>query len=463
MFIGRHQELNELERLYKTDEFQCVIMYGRRRVGKTALINEFIQGKDAIYYVGQETNSNENLESLSSSIILHSQIFNEFSPVFSNFKDALEAVFSMSTKRRIVLAIDEYPYLAASYKGISSLLQNCIDKYKRTSKLYLILCGSSLSFMEHQVLGYKSPLYGRRTAQFKIMPFEYSQTREYFPDSYNAGDVALLYGITGGIPLYLSIIDRQYSVVENIKQHFLKTSGYLFEEPGNLIKQECREPAKYNAIIKAIANGASRLSEISVKVGMETAMCSTYISKLMSIGIIRKEHPFREETGKKTIYRINDNMFRFWYRFIPDTMSLIQRGEIELAYSHIQPGIAGFMGAVFEEICLQYLWKLNSNGQTPFSFTDAGRWWGNDPINRKECEIDVIADNKEDAIFAECKWTNEPVKSSILDDLIQKSALFRYSRKYYYIFSKNGFSEGILKKSCQTDNVTLVSFEDINI
>ncbi|MCL1882202.1 MAG: ATP-binding protein, partial [Defluviitaleaceae bacterium] len=180
MFIGRQREINELERLYKSDKFQCVVMYGRRRVGKTALISEFIKGKEAIYFTGQETNSKDNLESLSQSIFTISNDFADSSPIFPEYKEALEAVFSVAKNRRIILAIDEYPYLAYSYRGISSLLQTLIDKHKDTSKLFIILCGSSLSFMENQVLGYKSPLYGRRTAQFRILPFDFEETKEYF-------------------------------------------------------------------------------------------------------------------------------------------------------------------------------------------------------------------------------------------------------------------------------------------
>jgi AAA+ ATPase superfamily predicted ATPase len=315
--------------------------------------------------------------------------------------------------------------------------------------------------MENQVLGYQSPLFGRRTAQFKISPFDFEQTREYFADSFSALDTAVLYGVTGGVPLYMSLIDRQRGLADNIKTNFLTPSGYLFEEPGNLIKQECREPAQYNAIVKAIANGASRLSEIAGKVGLETALCSTYISKLISIGIVRREHPFREETAKRTIYRLDDSMFRFWYRFIPDAMPLIQRGEAELAYRRIEPQIPAFMGAVFEDICIQHLWRRNIEGKTPVAFIDAGRWWGNNPKKREECEIDIMADNKEDAIFAECKWTNEDVGLSVLDTLVERSELFSYGRKYYYLFSKSGFSPGLLSQAARMENVSLVSFENM--
>jgi hypothetical protein len=462
MFIGRQRELGELDRLYTSGKFQCVIMYGRRRVGKTALISEFIKDKEAIYFTGQETNSKDNLESFSHSIFTISSDFAATAPVFAGYKEALEAVFSLAEKRRVILAIDEYPYLAQSYRGISSLLQTYIDKHKETSKLFIILCGSSLSFMENQVLGYKSPLYGRRTAQFRILPFDFEQTRAYFKEgNFCREDIALLYGVTGGVPLYLSLIDKGLSVEANIKQNFLSASGYLFEEPGNLVKQECREPAQYNAIIKAIAGGASRLSEISGKVGLETALCSTYISKLISIGIVKKEHPFREETSRKTIYSLDDSMFRFWYRFIPDYMALIQRGEADLAYDAIKPQISAYMGRVFEEICKQYLWRQNIVKQTPVMFTDAGRWWGNNPKKKTEYEIDIIAANKDDAIFAECKWTNERVGADIIDILIERSNLINYREKHYYLFAKTGFTDGAKSKADSAKNITLVSYESI--
>jgi AAA+ ATPase superfamily predicted ATPase len=269
-----------------------------------------------------------------------------------------------------------------------------------------------------------------------------------------------LYGITGGIPFYLSLIDRDLSVGGNIKRHFLSSTGYLFEEPGNLLKQECREPAQYNAIIKAVANGASRLSEIAGKTGLETSICATYAAKLISIGILKKELPFREKSSKKSIYRLDDGMFRFWYRFIPDLLPLISRGEPDLAYEQIQSQISAYMGAVFEGICEQYLWQENIARKAPILFTDAGRWWGNNPIKREECEIDIIADNGADAIFCECKWTNDPVGADVLASLIEKSAMFRYDNKHYFLFAKTGFTEAVKAEASLLGNVSLVRFEE---
>jgi len=462
MFVGRQRETTELNRLYQSGKFQCVVMYGRRRVGKTALISEFIKDKEAIYFTGQETNDKDNLEGLSQSIFSISEDFAAAAPVFPGYKEALQAVFEAAEKRRIVLAIDEYPYLAYSYRGISSLLQTFIDKYKETSRLFIILCGSSLSFMENQVLGAKSPLFGRRTAQFRLRPFDFCETEAYFAGGlFSREDVALLYGVTGGIPLYLSLMDKSLSVETNMKQHFFTPSGYLFEEPGNLVKQECREPAQYNAVIKAIATGSSRLSEICGKVGLESGLCSTYITKLISIGIVKKEHPFREETNKRAIYSLDDGMFRFWYRFVPNNMALIQRGEVDLAFAQIKPQISAYMGGVFEEICKQYLWQQNIAGALPFLFTDAGRWWGTHQKKKTACEIDIIAANKDDAIFAECKWTNERVGADIVAALLERSGLFNYSKNYYYLFAKTGFTDGARAMADTADNIKLVCYREI--
>ena len=460
MFIGRQREISELERLYASDRFQCVVMYGRRRVGKTALISEFIKDKKTVYFTGQETSAKDNLESLSQSIFTLSNDFIASTPVFTGFNEALETVFNIAQNRRIILAIDEYPYLENSYPGISSLLQILIDKHKDSSKLFIILCGSSLSFMENQVFGHKSPLCGRRTAQFGILPFDFAQTKEYFANSnFNREDIALLFGITGGMPHYLSLMDKNFSVEANIKQHFLTTSGYFFEEPGTLIKQECCEPAPYNAIISAIASGASRLSVISSKVGMESDLCSNYITKLISIGIVKKEHPFKESTSRKAIYTLDDGMFRFWYRFIPDNMALIRRGETDFIYEQILPQFPAYMSGVFEEICKQYLWQQNLAKELPFMFTDAGRWWGTDKRKNTEYEIDIIAANREKAIFAECKWTNEHVGRKAIDALTGRSGLFNYSRKYFYLFAKEGFTDGLVQKIGA--NIKLISYQDM--
>ena len=460
MFIGRERELKSLEQLYTSGKFEFAVLYGRRRVGKTALLTQFIQGKKAIYFMGVESNAKQNLENLSKSILEYaSGIAAETS--FVSFQSALECVFKLAEKDRIVLVLDEYPYVARSSKSLASTLQLLIDKNKDTSKLMLILCGSSMSYMEDQVLAYKAPLYGRRTAQMKLLPFDFEETCRYF-SRFKGEDKALAYGIVGGTPQYLLQINDRLTIEENIKNTFLNPISFLYEEPVNLLKQEVREPAIYTAIITAIAAGASRMSEISSKVGEDTNVCASYIKNLISLGIVQKETPYGEKASRKSLYSIEDNMFRFWHRFVLENNSLIARGAADLVYQRIAPQLDHYMGKVFEEICKQYLWKLLLDGRSPVEFASLGRWWGNDPIEKTQAEIDILGEqDKATALFGECKWTNERVDLGVLETLVHRSHLFQHSKVYCFLFSKSGFTKGCMERANELGNVTLVEYADI--
>lgn len=460
MFIGREREVAALDRLYESNKFEFAVIYGRRRVGKTALINHFIDNKEAIYFMGVESNEKQNLENFSKSIIEYSSGI-EAETSFLSFQAALEYVFKLAEKKRFILAIDEYPYVARSSKSLASTLQLLIDKYKDTSQLMLILCGSLMSYMEDEVLAYKSPLYGRRTAQMKIFPFSFDEACRYLKN-YSDEDKALAYGIVGGTPQYLLQIDDRLSIEDNIKNTYLNPISFLYEEPTNLLKQEVREPAIYMAIITAIAVGASRMSDISNKVGEDSNICANYLKSLINLGIIKKETPYGEKSSRKSIYSIEDNMFRFWYRFVPGNNSIIMRGAADIVYRRIEPQLSEYMGAVFEEICKQYLWKLLLDGNSPVEFSELGRWWGNDPIEKKQTEIDIMGEqDKKTALFGECKWTNEKVDLGVLETLIKRSKLFSYINVHLFLFSKSGFTKGCIDKANELGNVSLVTYADM--
>ncbi len=460
MFIGREREVAALDRLYESNKFEFAVIYGRRRVGKTALINHFIDNKEAIYFMGVESNEKQNLENFSKSIIEYSSGI-EAETSFLSFQAALEYVFKLAEKKRFILAIDEYPYVARSSKSLASTLQLLIDKYKDTSQLMLILCGSLMSYMEDEVLAYKSPLYGRRTAQMKIQPFSFEETCRCFKN-FSDEDKALAYGIVGGTPQYLLQMDDRLSIEDNIKNTYLNPISFLYEEPTNLLKQEVREPAIYTAIITAIAVGASRMSDISNKVGEDSNICANYLKSLINLGIVKKETPYGEKTSRKSIYSIEDNMFRFWYRFVPNNNSVIMRGAADIVYRRIEPQLSEYMGTVFEEICKQYLWKLLLDGNSPVEFSELGRWWGNDPIEKKQTEIDIMGEqDKKTALFGECKWTNEKVDLGVLETLIKRSKLFSYINVHLFLFSKSGFTKGCIDKANELGNVSLVTYADM--
>lgn len=460
MFIGREKELRSLNSLYASDKFEFAVIYGRRRVGKTVLINEFIDNKKSIYFMGIESNAKQNLENFSKSIVEYASGI-AANTSFQSFQAAFEYVFELSKNERIILVIDEYPYVARSSKSLASTLQMLIDKYKDTSKMMLILCGSSMSYMEDNVLAYKAPLYGRRTAQMKILPFDFEEACRFFKN-FSAEDKALIYGIVGGTPQYLLQMNDKLSIEDNIKNTYLNPTSFLYEEPTNLLKQEVREPAIYTAIITAIATGASRMSEIATKVGEDTNVCTSYIKNLMNLGIVQKETPYGEKNSRKTIYYIEDNMFRFWYRFVLDNNSIIMRGATDRVYKRIEPYLSDYMGKVFEDICTQYLWKQLLDEKCPVEFSSLGRWWGNDPTEKKQTEIDIMGEqDKDTALFAECKWTNEKVDLGVLETLAKRSKLFSYTNVHYYLFSKSGFTKGCIEKAEEMGNVCLISYGEI--
>lgn len=456
MFFGRSSELDKLDEMYSSDHFEFAVIYGRRRVGKTTLIREFIKDKNALFFAASESTAQDNLLSLSRCIG-----GKRTAPVFIDYESALSAVFEMAGSERFIFVIDEFPYLAAAYRGISSLLQILVDHNRENSRLMLILCGSSMSFMENQVLGYQSPLYGRRTAQFKVLPFTFFESLPFF-EAYEAIDKAVLYGMTGGVPEYLNKINPQKSVRDNIVELFLTPSGHFFEEPSNLIKQELREPSTYNVIVEAIASGASRLNEISTKCGLESNKCAKYLGALISLGLVSKEYPFGETAGKKSIYKLEDFMFRFWYRFVFPNISAVTAGLGDAVFDHeVEGQLNTYMGLIFEEICKQWLFEMAKRNALPFFVGSLGRWWGTNSATRKQEEIDIIAARNDDALFAECKWTNNDVDVDVYHALKRRSELFHYSNHYLYIFAKKGFNGRLLTLEYEKKLVALFNLSEM--
>jgi len=481
VFVGRQQELDELEKYYREDCFHFAVFYGRRRVGKTSLINRFRENKESIYFVAAETTAKDNLE------LLSVQILSVLAPEaprnpFGSFTEAFDYVFRMAEKKRLVFIIDEYPYLAESDRAVSSILQAAIDKNKDRSRLFIILCGSSMSFMENQVLGYKSPLYGRRTCQFKIKPFTYHECAEMLT-GFNAEEKITLYGICGGIPDYVSRINNGLSVSQNAEALFFNPSGRLFEEPSSLLKQELRSPQTYNGIIAAIASGASRVNEIASKAGLVTSQCSNMLSTLIGLEIVKKEYPQEllstgtgdgtkpgvspGNTSRKSIYRLADNMFRFWYRFVLPDLSRISMGLGKIVCDEVfgkrasSGKIETYTGPVFEDCCAQFLWREMSRNH--YSFKTLGRWWGSNPKEKREEEIDLVAvDDSGSVLFGECKWRTQHTGPGILDDLIRKSELFPHlMKKQYLLFSKSEFSLELKKIAAERKDTVLIGLGEL--
>lgn len=493
MFIGREKELTILEDAYNTGAFQLLVVYGRRRVGKTSLLQHFASSKQHVhFFTALEANESENLRAFSEAILAprtqNAGSIKKFSteppretsigtpasspfaiesptPQFSSFQDALTYLFNQAETERTVLVIDEYPYLAQSNSEISSLLQNLIDSRKATSKLFLVLCGSSMSFMEHQVLGEKSPLYGRRTGQIKVEPFDIFDAKRLL-GSTNFIQAVEFYSLVGGVPLYLEQLDSNKTVEWNIANRVFRQGSFLSVEPENYLMQEMRSPATYNSIITAIANGNEKPSDIASATHMSTAALSPYLNNLSELGVITRTTPEIRANRKQVLYRITDNLFRFWYRFVPRYTTALNAGMHEqVAHFVVERDLSTFAGPAFEEICRQWIKRQFATGQISFIPAGIGSWWGNDPTRKEQAEVDVVVTgiNKE-LILGECKWQNSPVGTDVLQ-LLEHRSSFLADREtktlYLYLFSKSGFTDECQSRAEQLGNVRLITLEEM--
>lgn len=458
-FIGREREIITLQRQFDSEKFEFTVIYGRRRVGKTYLIQKCIEGRNAIYFMAYETSRELNLERLSAQVntwLGRSDV----TPPYASYDDLFADIARIAAEQTLILVIDEYPYLAESTPEISSIIQKFCDFDWTDTKLKLVLCGSSMSFMQEQVLGAKSPLYGRRTAQLKISPFTFFETKENL-GMMDIRSTFILHAATGGIPEYQNYIDTEKDASDNLVRLFLQPDGRLYEEPGNLLKQEMTNPKTYNVILSAIASGASKYNEIATKAQLTSGALTIYVERLIELGIVIKEMPIDQPRGRKTVYRISDGMFRFWHRFVSPYQSLLQMGMGEQVYAqYVQDRLDDFMGQGFESIGYDVFDRMNHDGLLPELYFSRGRWWGNNPIKKREEEIDLIALGKESTIYGEIKWRRQSITESVMEDLKEKSMVFRGKKPYYLLITSGSFTEE-MHRIAKRDGVILIGREEI--
>lgn len=460
-FVGREIELKNLNKMYSSSKFEMAVVFGRRRVGKTSLIKQFIEDKPAIYVQGIEATSETNLRFLSNAILNYEKPNRvNRNKTFSSYQEAFEEVEDIADgqEKRLVFVLDEYPYFAESDRSISSILQYVIDSvYQQSNKVMLILCGSSMSFMEHQVLGYKSPLYGRKTGQFKINPFDIFDTKKMLPEVDNE-DLMAYYGITNGIPQYLSFIDQKKTVRENIEELFLAQNAPLQNEPNVLLQEELRKPGTYFSILNALAHGKSKSSEIAQAIGLTgTTSISQYLTNLIDLGIVEKKSPILEKSKRKFVYAFKDSMFRFWFKFISESQDQIALEKTEGILNYIMAELPRFLGPIFEKASRQWLWHQDN---LPFEPKKISSWWGNNPQLHRQEEVDLVAVNFDEtkAIVGECKWRNrDKLNHEIVDTLIMRSLLLpKVAETFKYVFVKESTPD--FEKYAQQHNVKVIEY-----
>ncbi len=459
--IGRIQELNRLEQMYASERFEFMVMYGRRRIGKTTILQEFSKTHRTLFFSAQEKNDALNLQDFSR---LAQEYFDGgFIADFANWKDALDYFGRKAQGGRMTLIIDEFPFLAETNPSIKSVLQHKIDHDWKERNIFLILCGSSISFMLNDVMGYRSPLYGRSTGSMEVLPFDYLESAAFFPN-YSEEEKMIAYGILGGVPRYLNAFDPGRSLKENLISEILTEGAFLNDEPQTLLRMELREPAVYNSILEAVANGCNRIVEIADRIHEERSKCSKYMLTLQTLHLLEKCIPCGEPgSSKKGIYKITDPFYKFWYRYVFANKSYYSMLGNDKAADEIMGGINDFMGSAFEDICKQYLIRRARAGTLPFVPYVIGRWWGNNPIIKEQDDVDLLALSQkgEKGIFVECKFRNRPMAMEEYDDLLTAAKAFPNVKEKNLIFiSKGGFTEAVQRRA-QEEKAELVSLREM--
>lgn len=464
-FVGRNPELALLEKLYNSKKFEMLIMHGRRRVGKSYLLGHFakLHRKNTVYFTGDKSSEKTNVQTFCDELnkVLHA---GDFVNSFEKWSDVYSFLKNTEISERLVIIIDEFTYLYNSNPAYDSGLQIAIDTILRKKNIFLILCGSEVSVIEDIIDNSSKPLYGRKTAEIKLMPFSYKDARAFFPN-YSNEEVITVYSIAGGIPFYLSLFDSRCSIKENIVTHCLSTTGVLFNEIETLLRMELKETYFYKNIMLAINAGASTFNLIKDKVGEEPAKVAKYLSVLCNLGFIKKENPCgQKQNSRNTLYSIYDNYFAFYFMFIFKKQNMLN-GLIspELFYEReiTKEKLNTFIGHRFEGVCESYLKDLFYNGKMPFFAENLGRWWGNNPVLKKQEEIDILAIDDENALFCECKYTSEKFDEKQLKDLEDSSLCINREKKYFMIFSKNGISRGVEKKICGNEMYTVITLDEL--
>jgi len=444
-FINREKELAALDKFWQENQAQLIVIYGKRRIGKTELIKKFIRDKTHVYFLAQKINEKENLKFLGEAVgelysdaILGRTGFLEWTWFFDYAKNHV--------KEKTVFVFDEFPYLAEANKGISSIFQAGWDEHLKNVPVFLILCGSSIGMMEDEVLSQKAPLFGRRTGQIFLKPFSFADARKFHPGiSYER--CLEFFSIAGGNPSYLKRFSSKFSLDRNIVENILQPEAFLYDEVEFILREELREPRNYFAILKAIALGKTKFGEIVNETGLAKGNLHKYLFILEDLRLIQKEVPATEKNplkSRKGLYKLQDQFIRFWFRYVLPHRRSIEEGTTDYVLGKIKGDFPTVVADNYEALTPE---MIRSHEDKFFPLERIGRWW-----DRNE-EIDLVGlnENEKKILFGEAKWSNKPIGVDIYDDLKRKSRLVDWNRdrrtEFFCLFSKSGFTDNLLKRA----------------
>ncbi|MFC7185570.1 ATP-binding protein [Halorubrum yunnanense] len=452
-FVDRETEFNQLTDCYQSETADFVVIYGRRRLGKSELVRQSIADRDdAVYYQAVESTAENQLEQF---VETASAQF----PSLRNVRRDWEALFEALGEQDAVVVIDEFPFLIEEDESLPSRLQRAWDLKLQETGMTLVLVGSSISVMEDKVLSGSAPLYGRRTATIDLKPLSVGDAREFFPD-YDAETAITAWAIYGGTPYYLQTIDPGQEVSQNVQESILSERGLLYSEPEFLLRTELRQPNTYYSILRALAHGRRTPNEIAGMAGVESASLSTYLQKLRRLRLVERHIPVTESAtaSKRGRYRISAPLFRFWFRFVYGNQDQL-RILGEKAYEELVASeLADYVSPLFERLCQRMLPTLVDR-----QFRDVGQWWF------KEHELDVLGLTTDGLVAGECKFTSNPVGEGVLATLEQTATEVQWSqaptdgKRLYVLFSRSGYTDDLRQTANTRTDVRLFDLDDLLI
>ena len=459
-FVDRLDEMSTLENEYRRHSASFVVVYGRRRVGKTELIRHFIKEKPSLYFLASEESESLNRESFKrqAADYLNDDLLRE--AAIERWELIFERLVASSDSKRLVIVIDEFQYIGKNNPAFLSVFQGIWDNLLSKNNVMIILCGSLVSMMISQTLNYDAPLYGRSTAQIHLRPIKFEYYNEFFDSQYSEEELVKRYSLTGGVPKYIEMFQNSSDLNRAIQESLLNVSSYLYDEPNFLLQKEVSEIGSYFSILRTIAEGNHKVSSIAALVQQKQTNLPRYLKVLVDLDLLEREVPVTEnnpDKSKKGQYQIQDNFLRFWFKFIYPNRSYVEMSQSDVVMNRLSKNfIDGHVSYVFEQICQEKLWNLSANGKLPGILERIGRWWDNSH------EIDVVGLSESDNLLVagECKFWNGPVGSNILSQLEHKTTFIDWhkdSRKnIYIIFSINGFTDELKAVAKDRDDVMLI-------
>jgi len=450
-FVGRTAELNLLDELYASSKSEFLVLYGRRRVGKTRLLTEWLTTRKIkpIFFVSEQDSKESLLRQFSQAVYKKAYpslpIPDSFS--FANWEQVWSQIGELAKRERVVVFIDEFTYMLAADSALASNLQRAWDATLENTNIFLCISGSHLGMMVRGVLSGTAPLYGRTTAKMELKSLTFGITKSYF-SHYSAPDRVMLYSVFGGIPHYWRLIDQNKSISDNIKRLLLSPGGNLKDEPRLLLNDYISDPNNYIAILRAIANGYATPKEIEGFTGIPNLHLSQYISNLASTGYVIKKLPVTAGPSSRAgRHVITDPFLRFYYRFIQSRLTQLEMGEIDQTLEELQKHMVDYIGTyTWEDICREWTIRASNRGLLPLYPDHVDSDWG------KDYQVDVVGINtmKKHLILGECKWTRERGKAAILQELVEKKAPKVLAASgdwqvYFLGFAREGWNEGAVE------------------